>query len=351
LFLRDRTLMAQRFDPGRFETRGDASPVAEQVDSPPPGLTVAFGVSQNGVLAYTSGAVGNAQLTWYDRSGTAHGTVGTPGFGMSAAISPDGSTVAFDRAVENGKGTDVWLLDLERGSESRFTVGPGPLNAYPIWSPDSSHIAYFSLREGSALTYLKARDGTGEERAVDPQPRIGLPLDYSPDGQYIVEAVEDPRTKRDIWVVPLSPTEKPFAYLNTEFDERDAKISPNGHGLAYVSNETGRDEVYWQTFPKPGEKKQISPNGGSFPLWSRDAKELYYISADRKLMAVEVKTNGGTIQPGSSKALFPVRLDHAQGYGFAYDVGKDVRFLIPTPVERPGVPFTVVVNWAAGLKK
>jgi eukaryotic-like serine/threonine-protein kinase len=167
LFLRDRTLMAQRFDPGSFETRGDASPVAEQVDSLFGGLLASFGVSQNGVLAYTSGAAGNAQLTWYNRSGKPVGTVGTPGFVLSAAISPDGSTIAFDRIAQNGaqNGADVWLLDLARGSESRFTFGPR-FNAYPLWSPDGSHIAYYSVREGNGLVYLKARDGTGEERAT-----------------------------------------------------------------------------------------------------------------------------------------------------------------------------------------
>ena len=163
--------------------------------------------------------------------------------------------------------------------------------------------------------------------------------------------VNDPKTKLDIWIAPLSGDQKPYPYLNTVFNESSAKLSPNGKWLAYVSDETTRNDVYLDAFPKPVGKISVSTNGGNLPVWSRDGKELYYVSADQKLTAVEIKASGNTVQLGTVSVLFPVRMT---GYnsGFAYDVAKDGRFLIPTPVQPSGVvPFTVVLNWTAGLKK
>jgi serine/threonine protein kinase len=349
LFLREHTLMAQRFDPGSLETRGDAAPVAEQVDLIA-GLLGNWGVSQNGVLVYTSGASGNTQLTWFDRSGSPINAVGSPGIGLTAALSPDDSTIAYER-IDNGGGLngDVWLLDA-RGSESRFTFGPG-FNAYPVWSPDGSKIAYYGLRRGTGSVYVKPRGGPGEEKALPQVPGFDAASDWSHDDQYIIMSVNDPKTKRDIWIAPISGDQKPFVYLNTQFNESSAKLSPNGQWLAYSSDETNRNEVYLQTFPKPGGKIQVSNNGGNLPLWSRDGKELYYVTLDQKLMSIEIKAAGNSIQPGTAKVLFSVRMP-GDNAGFTYGVSKDGRFLIPTLVQPAGVvPFTVVVNWTAGLKK
>jgi eukaryotic-like serine/threonine-protein kinase len=302
------------------------------------------------VLAYLSGA-GGTQLTWYDRSGNPGGVVGTPGLSFSSAISPDGSTVAYDRISQN-VAADVWLLDLARGNETRFTFGRGN-SLYPIWSPDGSRIAYSVSREGTSAVYLKSRGGSGEERPLHKTLSGNrFPLDWSRDGQFIVEGVNDPNTKQDIWVVPLAANQEPFVYLNSEFNETAGKVHPGGQWLAYVSDETGRNEVYVQTSPKPGGKFQVSSKGGGLPLWSRDGKELYYMAADANLIAVEIKTTGDTIQqPGAAKVLFPVRLSDRGVTGYAYDVAKDGHFLISTPVASASLPINVVVNWTAGLKK
>jgi Tol biopolymer transport system component/tRNA A-37 threonylcarbamoyl transferase component Bud32 len=363
LFVRDGTLMAQRFDTESLQTQGDAAAVPEQVGR----RGNAYSVSQNGILAYSSGGVTTTQLTWYSREGQVVGTVGTPGFGLSAAVSPDGSTVAFDRTGEGvGLGGDVWLLD-PRGSESRFTFGGGQ-NFYPVWSPEGTRIAYYSRRGATGAVYVKSRNGTATNGADDAQPLhktlLGdhFPSDWSRDGQYIVEEVDDPKTHFDIWVAPLAVNQAPFVYLNSEFNESQPKLSPNGQWLAYVSNETLRNEVYLQAFPKPGGKTKVSTKGGDLPLWSRDGKELYYITPDRKLVAVEIKGSGNSIQLGATKVLFPVRMGFAPApgtlpilnfmRGFAYDVTKDGRFLIPSVVEKSeDAAITVVVNWMAGLKK
>jgi len=159
--------------------------------------------------------------------------------------------------------------------------------------------------------------------------------------------VNDPKTRADIWVFPTFGDRKPFPYVNTEFQEGRAKLSPNGQFLAYVSDESKRDEVYVQTFPEHGGKWQISTGGGDVPVWSRDGRELYFISTDLKMMAVEVKGDGKKFEAGVPKPLFDVR-QSAQ-----FDVSKDGRFLIHVPQDQAGtnVPLTVVVNWQAALKK
>jgi hypothetical protein len=179
------------------------------------------------------------------------------------------------------------------------------------------------------------------------------PVDWSHDGRFLIAQMDvDPtlKTRNDIWVIPLSGDQKPFPYLQSEFAERRAKLSPNGRWMAYVSDESKQDEVYVQDFPNPGEKWPVSTNGGDYPIWSRDGRELYFIAADQKLMAVEVK-GGARFEAGVPKPLFDTRLGNLRGDQW-FDVTTDGRFLIPTLLEQSAVaPLTVVLNWQAGLKK
>jgi len=347
LFVRENTLMAQPFDAGKARTTGDAVPVAEQVDyNAANNAQGQFSASQNGILVYTSGASagGNAQLTWFDRTGKPSGMVGSPGTIISASLSPDGSTVAADRKDTTGV-YDIWLQDLARGTASRFTFGPAD-NRFPVWSPDGSKIAFFR-NNSNGTPWQKAASGVGKEEIMDKDPRPHRVTDWSRDGRYLIEEVNDPKTRADIWVFPTFGDRKPFPYVNTEFQEGRAKLSPNGQFLAYVSDESKRDEVYVQTFPEHGGKWQISTGGGDVPVWSRDGRELYFISTDLKMMAVEVKGDGKKFEAGVPKPLFDVR-QSAQ-----FDVSKDGRFLIHVPQDQAGtnVPLTVVVNWQAALKK
>jgi len=356
LFLREGTLMAQPFDAGKAQTTGDPVAIAEQVDSSAGiGAQGQFSASQNGVLAYASGgSSGNMQLTWFDRSGKPLGTVGAPGVLNWPAISPDGNTVATDRLDPQTGFQDLWLHDLVRGTASRFTF-TSP-NEFPAWSPDGSHIAFTSSRDGGPSNlYQKAVSGAAQDEPLDKAAHSKRPDDWSRDGRYIIEETpNDPKTGQDIWVLPLFGDRKPFPYLQTAFNERTAKLSPNGEWLAYVSDETRRNEVYVQTFPTPGGKWQVSTDGGVLPVWSRDGKELFFIGADGKLTAVEVKGDvkgGAKFEAGASKALFDAH--YGAGVNGWFDVTKDGRFLIPVQAEQAaaGVPMTVVVNWTAGLKK
>jgi Tol biopolymer transport system component len=349
LFMRDRTLMAQPFDAGKLATTGEAVPVAEQVDH----ITALYGsvgVSETGVLAYISGGGGGgAQITWFDRSGKPSGTVGAPGVIEWASLSPDGSTVALDRGDPQTAGIDVWLHDLARGTESRFTFSGAA--RFPIWSPDS-RIAFngTATNRGSLFVrgnlFVKNSNQTGQEEALGDSPSQ-RPTDWSRDGRYII-ADQGGSTSLSIWIHPQFGDKKPYAYFHSsQFRQGEGKLSPDGKWLAYSSNESKRPEIYVVSFPMPERKYPISTNGGRIPVWSRDGRELYFVSADNKMMAVKIDTAGGKFHAGVPEPLFDVRLGNNN-----FDVSKDGRFLIPAPViEQENPPMTVVLNWQAGLKK
>jgi eukaryotic-like serine/threonine-protein kinase len=348
LFARDRTLMAQPFDAGKLQTTGDAVPIAEQVDYYPGGGYAYFGASWNGVLAYYPGGAGTAlQITWYDRSGKVVGTVGKPVDIQTLRLSPNGKTIATDRLDAQTSKRDIWLYDLVRGTEQRLTFEND--NQFPVWSPDGSRVAY--IKRTDTRLVVKAADGTGPEELLETAPKA--PMDWTRDGAFLLTATRNtnPKTGNDIWALPMSGPNalKPVALLQTEFSEWQPRVSPDGRWLAYESNESKRYEVYVVGFPSLNGHWQISANGGTRPVWSRDGRELYFSSPDNKLMAVPIQP-GAQFQAGVPKPLFDVR-QMATGNA-TYDVSADGRFLIATPVEQPAtVPMTVVLNWQAALKK
>jgi serine/threonine protein kinase len=342
------TLMAQVFDASRAELEGDPTPIAEGVSS----LTV----SANGVVAYAGENGTLVQLTWFDRQGKALGTVGEPGVVQPRpAISPDGHAVVVARTDLTLGGTDLWVYDLARDTRSRLTFD-GKAAGYPVWSPDGSHIAFLSASgKGAPDIYEKAVNGVGQEEAVEKAPAaFRVPADWSHDGRYLIEGVVG--STASIWVLPLDAQQgggdrKSAPYLTEGSPSINPKLSPNGQWMAYSSEETGRSEIYVQTFPKLGGKWTISINGGTRPVWSRDGRELYFIGLDGNLMAVEVKSGpGGSFEAGEPKALFDPHIAGNDVSGF--DVAKDGRFLIPKIVgQSGGGPIKVVVNWTAGLEK
>ena len=268
------------------------------------------------------------------------------------AISPDGKTVAVDRDDPQTMVYDIWLHDLVRGTASRFTFGPRS-NEFPVWSPDGSHIAFYSGRDGVGHPFQKATSGTARDEVLS-QPLGDPPTstrvdDWSRDGRYIILGKRnDARTKSEVWVLPLSPDRKPFPFLRTEFNEGYERLSPDGRWLAYTSDESKRNEIYVQSFPTPGGKWQVSTNGGERSVWSRDGKELYFLSPEGKMMAVAV-TSGPKFEAGVPKPLFDVSFPGGLAW---YDVSKDGRFLIPIQLQQTAnAPMTVVVNWTTPLKK
>jgi hypothetical protein len=346
LFLRERTLMAQRFDAGTTRVDGEAFPITENVDYVPIDIRGYFSVSQNGVLIYASGIADESQLTWFDRSGKVLGKLGKPGLLQWPAISPDEATVVVDRRDPQSGLPDLWLQDVARETESRLTTDSR--SEFPIWSADGNAVVFRSLRQGRGIVSRKSINSTADIEELKSGIADASPLDWSKDGRYLIEQTYTPLTRFDLWVVPLVGDGKPFPYLQTTFNEHHARLSPNGQWLAYASDENDRNEIYVQSFPSPGSKRQISRNGGTFPVWSRDGTQLFYFGDDRTMMAVEVKA-GTSFDAGSPKTLFETRLGCCEIW---FDVTKDGRFLIPTLVgQADSSPLTVVINWAAGLTR
>ena len=352
LYVRGGTLLAQGFDADKLELAGEPVQLAARVRYAASNALADFSVSENGVLVYYAGEeVEKAQLTWVDRGGKQIATVGQPGSYVVLRLSPDDKRVALPQRDPQTKTLDIWLMELARGTLSRFTFDPASDN-FPVWSPDGTRIVFASSRGGHNDLYGKPSSGAGNDEELLKSGEQKAPLDWSQDGRFIAYQVLSAKTREDIWILPLDGNRQPFPFLQTPFTEQGAQFSPDGRWIAYTSNETGTREVYVQSFPAAGGKWQISSGGGTMPKWRRDGKELFYTNGG-KLMSVEVKTGGSTFDAGTPTVLFENRAFALRGPAAAFDATADgQRFLVPIPVEETtSTPITVVLNWTAGLRK
>jgi eukaryotic-like serine/threonine-protein kinase len=361
LFLRENTLMAAPFDPISTEIAGDVFPVADGLSLVSPTSYLPVTVSASGVLIYEPTRAGSvaSQFGWYDRTGKFLTPAGAPGKIFNPAISPDGKLVAFQR--ENNTGSDLWLLDLNRGVETRFTTDPSS-NVAPVWSPGGDSIVFASNRTGVYNLYRKAANGSSREVRLLSNSVTDSPEQWSRDGRLILYFELDTKTQRDLWILPAEAGEadqKPIPFLRSEFDELLGQISPDGHWMAFTSDRSGRREVYVRPFPRGDGEWTISIAGGQAPRWKGDSKELFFEATDGKMMAVPVtKAVPGAkavFEPGTPLALFDSHMVHdIQARYFEYDVTADgKRFLINTAggagaLTAPAL--TVVTNWLAGLR-
>jgi len=245
---------------------------------------------------------------------------------------------------------DLWIYEVARGLRTRFTFDPRPDNS-PVWSPDGTRVAFSSIRKGDFDLYIKSYTTPGEEELLLQAEYDQVPMSWSPDGQYLAYCNRGvPGTGSDIWVLPLFGDRQPIRFLQTGFLEDGPQFSPDGRWIAYVSNESGRQEVYVAPFPGPGWKLQISTVGGSKPRWRQDGREIYYLAEENRITAVGFGQKGSTFEVGSATPLFPIR---TQRLGSVYLVSPDgQRFLVNTEFEEQvSSPLTLVLNWTADLKK
>ncbi len=351
LFTRAGALLAAPFDVGSLKLTGEPFVVADKVKVPD-NAKAYFSVSDNGSLVYDpTPLTDNQQLTWVDRAGQPLGTVGPAGVYEFPRLSPDGKRVAVARRDPQSRNWDIYVIDLARGAGSRLTVDPGD-DRNPVWSPDGSHIAWSATRDGAFQIYQKLASGVGPEELLLKADVSIFPSSWSADGRFLLYTQTDPKTREDLWTLPLAEGRQPALFLQTPFREGIGHFSPAGRWIAYTSDDQGRFEVSVQTFPAAGGKWQISINGGQQSWWRSDGKELYYLSNDGKLMAVEVKP-GGNFEAGAPRALFDLAPVRAIGGLSSYAVtATGDRFLFVTAREEvASLQFTVVVNWAAEAKK
>jgi serine/threonine protein kinase len=353
LFMRDQTLMAQSFDPGRMELRAEPAPLAEHVAINGATVRAMFSASETGRLIYQTGEASTGwQLMWRNREGKQTEAISKSEHYMFPALSHDGKRVATG-VFAGGQGVmDVWIFDLTRQTSTRWTFGSGT-QGNPVWSSDGLTIFYGSNTKGPSHIYAKAADGSGEERLILDEGTVSeTPRSVSLDGRYLVfERRQTNEGGHHLWVLPLHGDQKPFPIVQDAFDEELASISPDGRWMAYQSNETGRREVYVTGFPGGGAKWQVSSNGGSSPKWRADGKELFFLDTSDTLCAVEFSTTGSAPHLGAPRALFQA-VGIQRDFG-AYDVTADGKtFLLNSGNLKEGSdPLTLVLNWAAELRK
>lgn len=324
------SLMAQPFDLRTLQLTGASVRIAEHAGN--------FSVSNSGILVYRSTASTTVQLAWYNRDGRRLSLVGDPGEYSQIALSPNEKRLS----VEGPGVSDLWLLELDTGIRSRFTFQRGD---DAVWAPDGRQLIFSSNRSGQFDLYRKTIGGVEEELLfASTEPKYAE--DWSKDGSFIVFINED---GRKFYRLPLSGDRKPEVLLQTDFAKDEPHLSPDGRFIAYGSTESGRWEIYLAAFPGFTQKRQVSSTGGGRAAWRGDGKELFYLGLDGKMMALSV--NLGTILETSvPRGLFQTRIrpDPRQDQYCVTHDGQ--RFLLAEPVETSSV-ITVVVNWAAGLKR
>lgn len=350
LYVNQGTLVASPFDTSSLKVTGEPVMVAERIADLGYKHELDFSVSEEGTLAYQTG--GTAwQFTWFDRTGKKLGVVGEPASTEYVTLSPDGKTAAAGLLDADGRPGDVWLYDLTRGSRSRLTFDPQ--SRTPLWSPDGTRIVFGSNRNGAVVfdLYEKAASGAGDDQMLFKSPAPKFPTSWSRDGQFILFDNRPLQSKGAVWILNMSGNREVKPLLqSTAFDQRTGKFSPDAHFIAYVSNESGRTEVYVQRFPLSSDKWQISTGGGEQPLWRSDGKELFFVTEDMKVMAVDLKIEG-KFESAIPRELFQGNMK--KGYAYSYAATADgQRFLMSAPVDAPaGAPMTIVLNWANGLKR
>ncbi len=348
IYRRGSAFLAQPFDLERRELSGDPLPIADDLRG---GVTswggANFGVSGNGSLVFlTGGSQGETDLIWVDRKGVHLGTLGETTTYWNPRISPDGQFVAVGEGRDVG---DVWLHDLQRGARTRFSFDQSD-EGNPVWSPDGKRVVYFSSQGTTWQLTVRDTSGTGKAEVLFESKSQIRPSDWSPDGRFIIYTSLSGETAWDISLYSFADG-KARTVIGERHSERFGRLSPDGSWIAYNSNESGEEQVYIQAFPEERGRWMVSTQGGSYPVWSRDGSELFFVSSDNRLMAVDVAA-GDAFVAGTPEPLFPISLKGSQGSPF--DVSPDGQRILLNALaltDTSNLGATLVLNWSQILQR
>jgi eukaryotic-like serine/threonine-protein kinase len=362
LYVRQNALVAQPFDPSSGELKGQATVLNDDVQVDSSVWRGTFSTSENGTLVYQPGqAGGGMQLTWFDIHGKEIGKLGEPDDYYQVELSPDGKKAAV---AVGASAYVIWIYDTEHNTRTRFTFGTlgNNVTLSPIWSRDGKQIAYMGGRYGgltNEFILAKAADGSGkEQKLMDLGQTMGLQeslCDWSPDGRYILyeTVTASAGNGTDIWALPLFGDRKPFAYIAAPGNQIDAQFSPDGHWVAYASDESGHWEIYVAPFPWTGAKWQVSNGDGLVPRWRRDGKEIYFEkTGDNGVFEADVNGHGSSFEVAEVHTLFHIDNQSPNMAGQQFAITADgQRLLWITTGDAGKLPLNVIQNWTEELKK
>ena len=355
IYMNQGTLFAMPFDLSSLTPTGSAAPVVEGVGASGQGGAY-YDVSRNGVLVFSSGgAGGGAELKarWVDRQGRIEPLTEEERAYRNPRFSPDGRRMAVD--IETEGNIDIWVLDLERDVPTRLTFHEG-FDSNAVWSPDGESVAFASERgEGTLNIYRKSADGSGEAALIGESDRVIIPWSWSPDGKRIAVMVQNPETQLDLGLLSVEDGTIEL-FLNTQFIEYGPAFSPDGRWIAYGNNESGAWEVYVRPADGSSGKWQISSGGGTYPIWSRDGKEIFLGLENGRVQVVDVETSGGQFRVSRPRDLFSGPFADLTADGSMYDVTPDgQRFvLFEGEIDESSTGHEhvrVISNWFAELER
>jgi len=342
LLSRGSVLSAQQFDYARRRLIDEARTIAGVEDIANDLRRGSGFAASSTVLVYQRQEPWRRRLLWFDREGRMIGLEGEFADADGFALSPDGRTVAVARREAGGNTSSIWLMESQSARVSRLTWGQGR-DESPVWSPDGARLAFSSRRDDNQGVHIIVRDLNGREETIFSGPDA-RPTDWSRDGRFLIYSARSPMTRSDVWMLPVTGDKKPVQLDPTPGNQSQGVLSPDVRWLAYISDESGRDEVYVRAFPPADGRWQISTGGGTRPRWRDDGRELLFLSPDGHLMAAGVELS---VVPrfGVPQRLFPV--PEADDFSV-----RGSRVLTQTPIERAGDrQLEVILNWAAELRR
>ncbi len=340
IYVRERNLVAQPFDPGSLRLSGEPVPIAEGLVFNDYRATGSYALSGGGLLLYVAGAlVPDAQLTWFDLEGRELVKVGRPASMIDVAVSPDGARAVITVREER---FDLWSMDLVRGVATRLTFGPEAA-VFPIWSPDGRQVAY---ADGFGRIFSKSADGAGEARTLlDDSSATRLASSWAPDGSAILLWTQTQKDGQNLWVLPLGAGREPRPLIATPANEADGLLSPDGRWMLYTSDASGRRELYVVPYPGLDGKWQISSEGATRGAWLAGGRRIAYETSDRRLMAVEVAPRGTNLEIGATQPLLGGR--PVPGPWALDPDGR--RLLAAVPIAAGDTTLSIVTDWRTAL--